>query len=231
METINYGNTATIYTPSIAKIITNELNDVFKVEDVSDLKTSIETNGLKVPLTVVKDNENYRLISGHRRLKAIKEIFAEGKKIKFGNKEYDGLVPCMFENAYENEDDEFLNLVANNIQRKKTPEEIAAVVRRGKEIYDRKLESGEIVKNDVPAREIIGKMVGVSGRTVDKYLKEDKEITDKTAKVKNCKTVIKNIEKSIEIVREIEIDEYGKTDRQLIIETINELIAKCKKIK
>lgn len=57
-------------------IDTNEKN-FFTVEDVQDLKESIEVNGILQPLNVVMDGARYRIIAGHRRFKAASELGME----------------------------------------------------------------------------------------------------------------------------------------------------------
>lgn len=230
MDNNNYGNT-TIYTIGIGKIKNNELNSTYKVDDVKELRQSIEQYGLKQPLTVIKDGDDYKLISGHRRLKAIKEIYSDGGTIKFAGKEYNGLVPCIFESEFQDKDEEFLNLVSSNSYRKLSPEEMSALVHKAREIYERRLENGEIVKDDTPTRDVIGKMINVSGRTVDKYLKEDRDNEKNNEKVRNIKLIAKDIDKAISNVKEIKFDEYGKTNRQVIKDKLSELIAACKSIK
>lgn len=57
----------------ITAIAANDAN-FYKVDDVTDLKESIEVVGLQQPLVVMPDGDGYRLIAGHRRLKALTEL-------------------------------------------------------------------------------------------------------------------------------------------------------------
>ena len=50
--------------------------------DWDGLKKSIETNGLKNPLRVKKSKEGYNIVDGHHRLRVLKELYDENKKIK-----------------------------------------------------------------------------------------------------------------------------------------------------
>lgn len=70
----------------IDKIIENENNN-YSIDDIDDLKDSIKTVGLKQNLDVMKlPDGNYKLLTGHRRFTALKELAQEYDKFKF--------VPC-----------------------------------------------------------------------------------------------------------------------------------------
>ena len=70
----------------IDKIIENENNN-YSIDDIDDLKDSIKTVGLKQNLDVMKlPDGNYKLLTGHRRFTALKELAQEDDKFKF--------VPC-----------------------------------------------------------------------------------------------------------------------------------------
>ncbi len=52
----------------------------FSVDNVQDLKDSMEMQGILQPLLVVQDEKNgYRVVAGHRRLAAAKALVSEGK--------------------------------------------------------------------------------------------------------------------------------------------------------
>lgn len=59
------------------RLIDANENNFFTVEDVQDLKESIEVNGILQPLNVVKNGSRYRIIAGHRRFKAASELDLE----------------------------------------------------------------------------------------------------------------------------------------------------------
>lgn len=46
----------------------------FEVDDVQDLMESIEVHGVLQPLVVVQHGQGYRLLAGHRRLKALQQL-------------------------------------------------------------------------------------------------------------------------------------------------------------
>ena len=229
-EMISNGSSK-IYFIGIDKIINNELNDVFKVEDLDELRNGIEMYGLKQPISVIRSEDKFKIISGHRRIAAIRQIFAANKTFMFGSRELNNQVPCIFENEFDNEDDEFLNLCSSNNYRKLSPEEVKPIVIRCSEILEKRLSTGEISIEGTTKRDVIAKMAGVSARTVDKYLKsDDVDVLDKT-KIKSVNSIVNTIDKYISFVSSIEMDEYGKSDKAKIKESLMNLISVCKKAK
>lgn len=70
----------------INKIDENENNN-YSTEDIDELVDSIRTVGLKQNLDVMQlPNGRYRLLTGHRRFKALSELAQEDSKYK--------MVPC-----------------------------------------------------------------------------------------------------------------------------------------
>lgn len=57
----------------------NEKN-FFEVEDVQDLMEAIQVHGVLQPLVVVEAGEHFRLLAGHRRLKALQQLHDADKK-------------------------------------------------------------------------------------------------------------------------------------------------------
>ena len=54
----------------------------FEVDDVQDLMESIEVHGVLQPLVVVQHEQGYRLLAGHRRLKALQHLHEADKMDK-----------------------------------------------------------------------------------------------------------------------------------------------------
>lgn len=54
----------------------------FEVSDVQDLMESIEVHGVLQPLVVVQHGQGYRLLAGHRRLKALQQLHEADKMDK-----------------------------------------------------------------------------------------------------------------------------------------------------
>lgn len=61
------------------EICQNEKN-FFEVEDVQDLMEAIQVHGVLQPLVVVEAGEHFRLLAGHRRLKALQQLHDADKK-------------------------------------------------------------------------------------------------------------------------------------------------------
>lgn len=90
--------------------------------DLDELKESIRSNGVRVPLEVRLVDEDVFIVAGHRRHKAVMELIGEGEEIK--------AVPVMPEPKHTSEVDRILNLVVSNSGKPLKPLEIAEVVRR-----------------------------------------------------------------------------------------------------
>lgn len=54
----------------------------FEVDDVQDLMESIQVHGVLQPLVVVEHGQGYRLLAGHRRLKALQQLHGADKMDK-----------------------------------------------------------------------------------------------------------------------------------------------------
>lgn len=91
-------------------------------DDLNELKESIRSNGVRVPLEVRLVDEEVFIVAGHRRHKAVMELIGEGEEIKS--------VPVMPEPKHTSEVDRILNLVISNSGKPLKPLEIAEVVRR-----------------------------------------------------------------------------------------------------
>lgn len=92
---------------SIDDIITNNEN-FYSTDDVELLADDIERQGLKHNLVVIDNADGrYRLISGHRRLKAIKQL-AEEKRITAKN------VPCYVLSSGRSDEEAQLDLIMLN---------------------------------------------------------------------------------------------------------------------
>lgn len=102
----------------LLKVVSLNINDLvpskdnfYSVENVEELKTSIEIFGVLQNLTVKPlDNGKYEIISGHRRHKACKELVAEGKT-EF---EY---VPCGIQGGRDEIKEKILLIMTNSTAR------------------------------------------------------------------------------------------------------------------
>lgn len=146
------------------KIVPNPLNDKYSQEDIEDLRNSILDTGLRHNLSVIydPDNDNYRLISGERRYRAISSM-----PEKDYAKNFPSGIPCKVEKGTTSEvDEEIMLITANSDVREKTQEERRWEVLRLKDLYEIKKAKGEITN--------IGKSIAeklhISERQAVKYM-------------------------------------------------------------
>ena len=111
-------------------------------EDEADaLRESIQANGLLEPLLVVPDGATYRLVSGHNRLRALRDLRANA----FGMDYKTALcrvLPAM------DADHEITAIIEANRQRRKTPAVLQQEAEALTEVYVRRKQAGE----DLPGR-------------------------------------------------------------------------------
>lgn len=150
----------------------NRLNEIYSQDDIECLRENIKEFQLSQPLVVRENTDSsYTIISGHRRFKACKAIFEEGRSLYYFDKEFVNQIPCVIDSKiYRNEDDEFLAIVSSNAARVLSSDERKAIYLKLKEIYDRKCSAGEKPKGR--ERETIAAWMGISERTVGNYKKE-----------------------------------------------------------
>lgn len=154
------------------KIVPNKLNKKFEQKAVEEIMYSIKVNGLYHELAVVYDSEmdNYRLISGEQRYRAIgmleekerKEIFPDG-------------IPVHILKMPKNEIDELIEVYeANLIQRNYTPEDRTAYIIDLLDLYQQKQKMGEI---DNAIKKIMEKL-NLTERQARKYAAANRMIPE-----------------------------------------------------
>lgn len=113
----------------LAQIDTNDRN-FYAVEDVTDLKESIELIGLKQPLVVLEvDGTHYRLIAGHRRYKALTELGRES-------------APCVVQRDLTETQEQLALILTNSTTRELTYLEKAEQAVRLKRLFIKRREEG-----------------------------------------------------------------------------------------
>lgn len=141
----------------INKIIPNEKNFYNEAYEINSLAEQINMSGQLEPIIITPD---YKLISGHRRYNAIKQL---------GNT----TINCRILKDIADEDDEQLKLIQANAYRTKSPEEVKNEVLILTEIYTKKYEAGEISKGAITL--LTADDLGKSQRQVQRLAKELKE--------------------------------------------------------
>lgn len=132
----------------------------YSVDDVSELKSSIELLGLQQNLVVrIKDDGAYELISGHRRLKAMQELRNEG------NKDFEK-APCKIVKSTDDIQAELQLILANSTTRVLTDAEKTKQAARLHELLQELQNSGNQLKGR--KREIVAQLMGVSSSQVQR---------------------------------------------------------------
>lgn len=132
----------------------------YSVDDVSELKSSIELLGLQQNLVVrIKDDGAYELISGHRRLKAMQELRNEG------NKDFEK-APCKIVKSTDDIQAELQLILANSTTRVLTDAEKTKQAARLHELLQELQNSGNQLTGR--KREIVAQLMGVSSSQVQR---------------------------------------------------------------
>ena len=121
----------------IDQLQANEKN-FYKVgkKDLDDLKSSIEISGILDPPSVCKaDGDKYRIISGHRRCEAVRQLVKEGRKDL-------RMVPCFIRSPQSAEMEELELIWANATSRVLSSPELAQQAARVEELLYQLKEQG-----------------------------------------------------------------------------------------
>lgn len=86
-------------------------NNFYEISEIESLADDIERQGLMTALVVSEHDSRYELISGHRRLAALKSLIADGRRRS-------GKVPCFIKGAKPNTETELDLIMLNATQRK-----------------------------------------------------------------------------------------------------------------
>lgn len=101
----------------------------YAVDDVTDLKESIELIGLKQPLVVLAQGARYRLIAGHRRYKALNEL---GRKH----------APCVVQRDLTETQEQLALILTNATARELSYYEKTEQAKQLKELFIKRREEG-----------------------------------------------------------------------------------------
>ncbi|WP_193768858.1 ParB/RepB/Spo0J family partition protein [Metasolibacillus meyeri] len=152
----------------IGRLKPSKMN-AYTVNDVTELKASIELQGLQQNLVVRKtDGGDFEVISGHRRLKAMQELFTEGNK-QFGK------VPCKVSVPLDDLQAELELILANATARELTDYEKTYQSTRLQELLTEMRKSGYPIKGR--KREIVAEWLGVSSSQIQHMDSINKKLT------------------------------------------------------
>ncbi|MDP1395259.1 ParB N-terminal domain-containing protein [Lysinibacillus capsici] len=151
----------------IEKLSPSEMNK-YNVEDVAELKASIELMGLQQNLVVRERENGFEVISGHRRLKAMKELYAEGKD-QFKR------IPCKVIKSVDDIQAELQLILANSTTRELTDAEKTYQAARLQELLTELKKSG--VQFSGRKRDIVAQLMNVSPTQVARMDSINKKLT------------------------------------------------------
>ncbi|MFL1998383.1 DUF3850 domain-containing protein [Lysinibacillus irui] len=151
----------------IEKLSPSEMNK-YNVEDVAELKASIELMGLQQNLVVRERENGFEVISGHRRLKAMKELYAEG------NEQFKR-IPCKIIKSVDDIQAELQLILANSTTRELTDAEKTYQAARLQELLTQLKKSG--LQFTGRKREIVAKLMNVSPTQVARMESINKNLT------------------------------------------------------
>lgn len=152
----------------------------YVVDNIDELKFSIEHFGLEQNLVVTPNPDGtYKLLSGHRRYKALLELYNEGNT-KFGT------VPCIIRNLNNDDSDiseltpeeieEYRIIMTNSTVRNKTDAERMMEINKLKAFYQKLADNGFELHGRI--REIIAENLNLSTATVGRYEFIDKNLSE-----------------------------------------------------
>lgn len=151
----------------IEKLCPSEMNK-YTVEDISELKASIELMGLQQNLLVRERQSGFEVISGHRRLKAMKELHAEG------NEQFNK-VPCKIMKSVDDIQAELQLILANSTARELSDYEKTYQAARLQELLTDLKKSGYQISGR--KREIVAQLMKVSPAQVARMESINKNLT------------------------------------------------------
>ena len=114
-------------------------------DEAEALRESIQANGLLEPLLVVADGATYRLVSGHNRLRALRDLRANALGMEYKTA-LCRVLPDM------DADHEITAIIEANRQRKKTPAVLQQEAEALTEVYVRRKQAGETLPGRIRDR-------------------------------------------------------------------------------
>lgn len=213
-----------IETVNLDYIAPNKLNTM-PMTNIDDLKASISSHGLQEKIIVrpVRQEEYaelkkmYVVISGHRRLQALKELNQENGEFR--------TIDVFVDNRIETELEELVAIALGNAQREEDTEVRYAKTIEWGYIFDEMYQQGLIEKNTAVAKsDWIGQRMNRSGRTIRRYWEE--------MDLKNAGTEEKTEEEKVqpkEVKEKNPYEEYSKKirsfEKMIVSEKALDLIA------
>lgn len=141
----------------VTTLIANWKN-FYTVDDVADLMASIEAHGVMQPIICTED---YKVISGHRRLTACRQLYATTADDKYKT------VPCIIRHVEDEIEEEMMLIEANSTARILTSYELMEQARKYDKLLVDAAKQGYTYEGR--RRDIVAKMMKVSPSKVGRY--------------------------------------------------------------
>ena len=142
----------------VEQIIPNESN-FYEMTEIEELAEDIERQGLMSVLVVTEDNGEFHLISGHRRLKAVKLLIDEGRRKSTK-------VPCYIKSAKSADETQLDLIMLNATQRKYSDSDTMREYEELERIFKAMEQAGKPVKGKI--RNNIARVLNVSPAQIGK---------------------------------------------------------------
>ncbi len=142
----------------IDDIIPNEDN-FYAISDIEELAEDIERQGLMSVLVVTAENGKYTLISGHRRLAAIKQLIADGRRKTT-------TVPCYVKGSKTRDETQLDLIMLNATQRKYSDTDAMREYEELERVFKALADAGKPIKGRL--RDHIAKAMQISPSQVAK---------------------------------------------------------------
>lgn len=142
----------------VGQIIPNESN-FYEMTEIEELAEDIERQGLMSVLVVTEDNGEFHLISGHRRLAAVKLLIDEGRRKST-------TVPCYIKSAKSADETQLDLIMLNATQRKYSDSDTMREYEELERIFKTMEQAGKPVKGKI--RNNIARVLNVSPAQIGK---------------------------------------------------------------
>ncbi len=231
-DTIDRARKSKIYFLALQDLSTNPLNWIYEdldtKEDLDELIESIKDTGLQQPLIASRsDNGGHILLSGHRRLKALKQLFSHGIEVRYNDLTItEDCIPVIVQYVYRTKEDQFKALVASNCYRHIGKETNKKLIEEAVKIYNKQLSSGKMESGRT--RDNIARIANVSGRSVQRYVdigrkgepakmkdsREEPQTDEKTMRQDERKKLLKKLTSLENCFTDLDTGIYSQDDLQ-----------------
>ena len=201
----------------LTELSRNPLNWIYEdldtKEELDELINSIKETGLQQPLIASRsETGGYVLLSGHRRLKAMKQLFETGAEVRYNDLVVtDEHIPVIIQQVYKTKEEQFRALVASNCYRHLSKETNMKLIAEAVKIYNNQLSSGK--SESGRTRDNIARIANVSGRSVQRYVDfgkkgEPAKMKDSAKKEQDSEETIRQTERKKLMKRLASMENY-----------------------